>query len=267
MSARPAHRLIGLCLLTAAFALTEPIAIPAASAGQGKKLDPPTLLWKSYPLERPPSTTEPARAQIHQRPARRQTSAHQNDFLTPLLAGAFILLLASTATVLLRRRMQLRVGKARQTSDRAPIPGSAQPASVNEKHWRPQRQQQLWDVIPKRVREPQVPAPHCPAPQSDANVLEALQPNLPSLPAPEPTPEVAVAGLAEARVGRTPERVQQRQATQPKLHETGNRLVEKSEAGPSGESRLGLELLTRIVDVQLVPVPPPSGRLGKPEDA
>ena len=87
--------------------------------------------------------------------------------------------------------------------------------------------------------------------QSDADLLEALQPKPPSLPEPEPTPEVAVVDLEQARPGRTPEPVEQRPATQPKLRETGDPLVEEreAEAGPSRESQLGLKLRTRIADV------------------
>jgi hypothetical protein len=222
MSGTTAHlrRLVGLCLLAAAFALTEAIAIPAASAGQGKKLDPPTLLWKSYPLERRPNTTEQKPAQIRGRQTSRQTSAHKDGFLTPALVGAFLLLLASTAIVLMRRSRPVRVGKARRTPDRAPVRRSAQPASVNRPHWRPRRPHQLREVIPEVV---------------------------------------AVVDPEEARPGPTPEPVKQRPATQPKLWETCDLLVEEREAepGPSRESQLGLELLTRIVDVHLVPVPEP----------
>jgi hypothetical protein len=262
MSRTTAHlrRLIGFCLLAAAFALTEAIAIPAASAGPGKKLDPPTLLWKSYPLERRPSTTGRAEVQIRRRQASRQTSAHQDDFLTPVLVSAFILLLASAAIVRMRRSMPIRVGNARRTPDRAPMPRSAQPASVNRPRWRPRRPQQLREVSPEVVREPHARAAQSPAPESDADLLEALQPKPPSLPEPEPTPEVAVVDLEQARPGRMPAPVEQRPATQLKPRETGDPLVEEreAEAGPSRESQLGLKLRTRIADVHVVPVPEPS---------
>jgi len=223
MSHTSAHlrRLIGLCLLAAAFALTEAIAIPTASAGPGKKLDPPTLLWKAYPLELRPSTTEQAEARIRRQQASRQTSAHQDDFLTPVLVSAFVLLLASTAIVLMRRSMPIRIGSARRTPDRQPTP-----------RWRPRRPQQLREVIPEVVTEPQAPTPQSPPPQWDADLLEALQPKPPSEPEPEPMPAVAVVDLEQARPGRTPEPVEQRPATQ--------------------------QLRTRIADVHVVPVPEPS---------
>jgi hypothetical protein len=264
MSRTTAHlrRLTGLCLLAAAFALTGAIEMPAASAGQGKKLDPPTLLWKSYPLERRPSTTKQAEAQIRRRQASRQTSPHKDDFLTPVLVSAFVLLLASAAIVLMRRSIPIRVGDGRRTPDRAPMPRSAQPASVNRPRWGPRRPQQLREVIPEVVREPHARAPQSPGPQSDADSLEVLQPKTPSLPAPEPTPEVAVVGVEKARPYLAPEPVEPRPATQPKLGETKDPLVEEkgAAAGQSLESQLGLELWTRIADVHLVPVPQPSPR-------
>jgi hypothetical protein len=252
MSRTTAHlcRLIGLCMLAAAFAASEGIAIPAASAGQGKKLDPPTLLWKSYPLERRPSTTGRAEAPFRRR-ASRQTSAHQDHLLTPALVSVFTLLLASAAIVLVRRSMPIRVGNGRRTPSRAPMPRSAQPASLDRPRRRPQ---QLREVIPEVVREHHAPAPQSPAPQSDADLLEALQPKPPSL----PRPEVAVVDLEEARPDRTPEPVEQRPATQTKLRETSDPLAEERKAEAALLSHLGLELWTRIADVPLVPHPEPT---------
>jgi hypothetical protein len=223
------HRLIGLCLLAAAFALTATIAIPAASAGKGTKPDPPSLLWKSYPLDRRPSTTE-QQEQIRRRQASRQTSAHQD--LTPVLVSAFILLLAAAAIVLMRRSAPVRVGNARRTPNRAGMPRSVQPASANRPRWRPQRRQQLREVIPEVVREPHTPAPQAPAPQSDADLLEALQPK-PSPPKPESTTDVAVVDVEEARPGRTPEPVDQGPAKEQPRRETGDLLVEEREAPES----------------------------------
>ncbi|CAN5296041.1 hypothetical protein BH18ACT12_BH18ACT12_01400 [soil metagenome] len=229
------RRLIGLCLLAAAFGLVEVVAIPAATEGQGKKREPPTLLWKSYPLEQRPSATEQADAQIRERPVPPQTSARQDDFLTPALLGGFILLLAAAAIVLKQRSVPIRHGKARQTTDRRPMPRPAQPASVKGRLWRRRRQQHR-EVITEVVGEPRKQALHPPAPQSAADLLKALQLKAPNPPKLEPTPEVAAVWPEEAR--------KQRQ-----FPETD---------GPLLESQLGLELWTRIAEVDLVPVPEPS---------
>jgi hypothetical protein len=222
------HRLIGLCLVAAAFALTATVAISAASAGQGTKLDPPSLLWKSYPLDRQPSTTE-QQEQIRRRQASRQTSARQDHFLTPVLVSAFILLLAAAAIVLMRRSAPVGVGNGRRPPNRARMPRSVQPASVNRPRWRPRRPQQLRGVIPEVVREPHTPAPQAPAPQSDADLLVALQPK-PSPSKRKPTTDVPVVDVEEARPGRTPEPIDQRPAKQPPRRQTGDLLVEETEA-------------------------------------
>jgi hypothetical protein len=237
------HRLIGLCLLAAAFALTATIAIPAASAGQGTKPDPPSLLWKSYPLDRRPSTTE-QQEQIRRQQASRQTSAHQDHFLTPVLVSAFILLLAAAAVVLMRRSAPVRVGNARRTPNRARMPRSVQPPSANRPRWRPRRPQQQREIIPDVVREPHTPTPQAPAPRSEGDLLEALQPK-PSPPKPEPTTDVPVVDVEEARPGRTPEPVDQGPAKQTPRRETGDLLVEEREAP---------EPLTKALDRLLEPL-------------
>jgi hypothetical protein len=223
------HCLIGLCLLAAAFALTATIAIPAASADQGTKHDPPSLLWKSYPLDRRPSTTV-QEEQIRRGQASGQTSADQDHFLTPVLVSAFTLLLAAAAIALMRRSAPVRVGNARRTPDRAPMARSVQPASVDRPGWGPRRPLQLREVIPEVVKEPHTPAPHAPASQSDAELLEALQPK-PNPPRPEPTTDLPVVDVDKARPGRTPEPVDEGPpAKQPPRRETGDLLVEEREA-------------------------------------
>jgi hypothetical protein len=221
------HCLIGLCLLAAAFALTATIAIPTASAAQGTKPDPPSLLWKSYPLDRRPSTTV-QEEQTRKRQASGQTSADQDHFLTPVLVSGFILLLAAAAIALRRRSAPVRVGNARRRPDRAPMARSVQPASVDRPGWGPRPRLQLREVVAEVVKEPRTPAPHAPASQSDADLLEALQPK-PNPPRPEPT-EVPVVDVDEARPGRTPEPVDQGPAKQPPRRETGDLLLEEREA-------------------------------------
>jgi hypothetical protein len=219
------HRLIGLCLLASAFALTATVAIPAASASQGTKLDPPSLLWKSYPLDRQPITTE-QQEQIRRRQASRQTSARQDHFLTPVLVSAFILLLAAAAIVLMRRSAPVRVGNGRRPPSRARMRRSMQPASANRPRWRTRRPQQLRKIIPELVGEPHTPAPQAPAPQSADDLLVTLQPK-PSPPKRKPTTDVPVVDVEEARPGRTTEPVDQRPAKQPPLRETVDLLVEE----------------------------------------
>jgi hypothetical protein len=64
------HRLIALGLLVVALAFSGSIAIPEANAGQGKKLDPPDLLWKTYPLEQRPNASALGEAVVRSRPSR-----------------------------------------------------------------------------------------------------------------------------------------------------------------------------------------------------
>ena len=203
------RRLIGLCLLGAAFALVEVVAIPAATEGQGKELEPPTLLWKSYPLQQRPSTADQVGAQVRKAPVPAQTSTQPDDFPTPALLGGFILLLAAAAVVFRRRRSApIRRDKARPTADR------------------------VQEVIPEVVEKPRAQALQPPSHRSAADLLNALQPQAPSLPPPklEPMPKVAATSHDEA----PPEA-----------------------PGRSLESELDLELWTSIADVDLVPVPGP----------
>jgi hypothetical protein len=220
------RRLIGLCLLAVAFGLVEVAAIPAATDGQGKKREPPTLLWNSYPLEQRPSTTDQVGAQIHKPPVPAQTSARQDDFPTPALVGGFILLLAAAVIVFTP--------------------------------WR-RRRQQLREVDPEVVGEPRAQALQPPTPQSAADLLESLQLKSPSPPTPEQMPEVVAIWLEEARPGRSSDPVQRQPAKQGQLRETSGPLGEErvTEAEGSLESQLELELWTRIADVDLVPVPGP----------
>jgi hypothetical protein len=60
-------------------------------------------------------------------------------------------------------------------------------------------------------------------------LLEALQPK-PNPPRPEPTTDVPVVDVDEARPGRTPEPVDQGPPKQPPRRETGDLLVEEREA-------------------------------------
>jgi hypothetical protein len=216
------RRLIGLCLLAAAFGLVEVVAIAAAAEGQGKELEPPTLLWKSYPLEQRPSTTDQGGTQIRKQPVPAQSSA-QDDFPTPALLGGLTLLLAAAAIMRKRRSIPILRGKTRRTPDRAPMLRPAQPASVEGPLWR--RPQQLREVIPEVVEEPRARAPQPPEPQSPAALLEALQLKSPRTPEPEPRPQIT---------------------------------ERETEADRSLERQLELELWTRIADVKLVPIPGPN---------
>jgi len=182
------RRLMGLCLLAASFGLLEVAAIHAAD-DQGKKLEPPTLLWKSYPLEQRPSTTGRARAQSPKRPVPAQTSAQQDEFPIPAFLGGLILIVAAAAIVVKGRAVPIRRSSARQTPDRGFTPRPAHRKSVKWSPWR-RRQQQLREVVPE-VGEPRAPTLQPPARQSAADLLEGLQLKPPSPPKPEPMPDVA----------------------------------------------------------------------------
>lgn len=265
MSRMASHlrRLIGLCLLAGAFGLLEVVAIHAAAEGQGKKLEPPTLLWKSYPLEQRPSTTDRAGAQSRKRPVPAQTSARQGDFLTPALLGAFILLVAAAAIVFKRRSVPIS-RRARKTPDGGLTPRAAHPEFVKWSPWR-RRRQQVREVVPEVVREPRAPTVQPPARQSAADLLEALQLKPPSPPKPEPIPEVAAISFQDARPIQSTEPVQRQPANEVHLREADGPLTEKRETEPGGslESQLELELWTCIADVDLVPVPRPEPQTRK----
>jgi hypothetical protein len=226
------RRLIVLCLLAGAFGLLEVGAIGAAAEGQGKKLEPPTLLWKSYPLEKRPSSTDQAGAQSPKPPVPARTPAEQDEFLTPALLGGIILLLTAAAVVFKRRSVPIRLP------------------------WR-RRRQQLPQVVPEVVGEPGAPTVQPPAPQSVAGLLEALQPTAPRLPDPEPLPGTAASSFEEARPSRSSEPVQRQPAKEVHLREADGPLGEERETEAEGslENQLELELWTRIADVDLVPVP------------
>lgn len=245
------RRLMGLCLLAASFGLLEVAAIHAAE-DQGKKVEPPTLLWKSYPLDQPPSTTDRAGAQSPKRPVPAQTSAQQDKFLTFL--GSFILLVAAAAIVVKGRAVPIRRSRARQTPDRGLTPRPAHRTSVKWSPWR-RRRQQLREVVPE-VGEPRAPTLQSPACQSAAHLLEGLQLKPSSPPKPEPMPEVAAISLEEARPIQSPEPVQRQPANEVHLREADGPLSEEGEtdAGRTLERQLELELWTRIADVDLMPV-------------
>jgi len=227
------RHLVALCLLAAAFALANSIAIPDASADHGKKLNPPTLLWKSYPLEQRPSTTEPAGAAVvRKQQASRQTSPQQDEFLSPEVMGAFIaLLLASAWILLMRSSLPMRVRSPRREQGPAATLRPAQRASVRRRRRRLRRPQRVREVIPELVREP--------VPEPDDDLLEALQPKRPSAPEPEPA-EVVVVDLGNARTA----------ATRSFLVDERER-----EAGPPGEDELEREQELRTLVAEVPPVP------------
>ena len=245
MSRMASHlrRLIGLCLLAGVFALVEVVALHAADEGQGKKLEPPTLLWKSYPLEQPAATDRPG-AQTPKRPVPGQTSAQQDEFLTPALLGGFILLVAAAAAVIVFKRGSVSI--------RLP--------------WR-RRPEQLREVVPEVPKAPRAPTPQPPAPQSVVDLLETLQRTAPSPPNREPLPEAAGTSFEEARPSRSSEPVQRQPDNEVELQEADDRPNEEkeTEAGRSLESQLQLDLWTRIADVDLVPLPRPEANRETPD--
>jgi hypothetical protein len=61
-------RIVLLCALVVTIAVAGSIATTSAHAGREPKLDPPTLLWKSYPLE--PRAKAPAKAESQPKAAK-----------------------------------------------------------------------------------------------------------------------------------------------------------------------------------------------------
>jgi hypothetical protein len=136
----PARQPLTLCALCAAVTLAASIGISAAAAAQPKKLNPPTALWKSFPLGTPlhqaeranPAVRKPsirvtptdrARVAAHDETASGRALTDKSQFPTgPLVPVLVAMLLGSTAILFLRRLtpVRLSVGRRRQKPVSAP---------------------------------------------------------------------------------------------------------------------------------------------------
>jgi hypothetical protein len=121
-------RLTALWLLAGALALAGWVSIAAASTGRERTLRPATMLWKSYPLEQRPSTTEQAWAALGSLLASRQRSPEAAPQLAPevqslwdtLLMSVLLAALVGIATiVLMESSVPARVGGFRRARDGA----------------------------------------------------------------------------------------------------------------------------------------------------
>ncbi len=131
-------RLISLWLLAALLAPAGWISIPQASAGQGKAPRPPSLLWKSYPLEQRPSAPQQTQTRPQAReagqPAATQVKAPQSNapgstlLRNVLLVGALLAALVAVASIVLVRS-PVTVGFGRLRGPRDPDAPRTQPAA------------------------------------------------------------------------------------------------------------------------------------------
>jgi hypothetical protein len=184
-------RLTALWLLAAALAPVGWISLAAAaSTGQETTLRPPTLLWKSYPLEQRPSTTEQAQAGPASLSAPRQRSEATRQAAQPgspevqplqnlLIVSALLATLVATmaAILLLQSSVPARVGGFRRARDgarlREPARRPSGPMPPRRKRRRPQ------EVTGRPIADPHA---------------QPMQPAVPEPSAPElePVPEQAV---------------------------------------------------------------------------
>jgi hypothetical protein len=228
-------RLIALSLLAAALPLAGSISIAAANTSQQKTLRPPTLLWKSYPLEQRPSATEHAQAGSGGQPPRRQRSpgaaqepAPQHSpgaareaapqpspevqpFPNALLVSALLaILVAMAAIVLMQSSVPARVGGLVRTRDGAQRPGPVRGPSDTDQARRTRPRPPLRDVAGRPVAEPHTPPTQPVVSEPDDDLLEALHPTPPSAPEREPEPEQRDRNPAQERARELPRELQLR---------------------------------------------------------
>jgi hypothetical protein len=250
-------RLTTLWLLAAALAPVGWTSIAAANTGHEKTQRPPTLLWRSYPLEQRPSTTEQLQAVLgnwQAAPARspgptRQAAPTRSTEVQPpqdlLLVSAFLATLAAMAAiVLMQTSLPARVGGFRRARDGARI---REPARRTHDPMPPRRTRPPRQVTGQPVADPHAQPTQPAVSEPGDELLEALHPKPPSAPEPEPVPEQAV-----ERREWEPEQDRTRELP---LELQLRRLVERMQTAP-GPEREQLEREIELLHGQTTATPP-----------
>jgi len=219
--------LLLLCVLAATLTVTGTVATPAAHTAQNQPNRPPTVLWKSYPLQQHPRAVVPRVAKLSglpQREAIRQTASQSSrQFQSLLLASVLVATLLAMATiVLLRSSIPVRVGTSLRGGVRASSPRPVRRAKPRKAP--PKRTQRpRVDEVTADSAEPQTPPAEVaePDPKPERGLLEVLQPQA----------EENVEGTVEAmlpRPGPAPEQTQE-----PVLELQLRELVKRKHAAPA----------------------------------
>lgn len=169
-----ARRLLAVCVVAAGLAAACTIAIPAAHTAEKQRDRPPTLLWKSYPLDQRPRQRAVTEGVASTREASVGTAAASQSRLpleSLLLASVLVaMLLAVAAVVLLRGSVPVRVGSSLRSRVRAPSPRPVRRPRERKKR------SPLREVTAEIVAEPEAPpadlAERAPGPE----LSEVLQP-------------------------------------------------------------------------------------------
>ncbi len=195
-------RLTALWMLAAALAPVGWISIAAAGTGQETTLRPPTLLWKSYPLEQPPSTIDQAQAgpgslRTQRQPspeATRQAAQPGSPDVLPLrnllIVGALLATLVAVAAIsLMQGSAPANVGDFRRARNGA---RRREPAQRPSDLIPPPKTPPPREVTRQPVADPQIQPTQPAVSEPGDDLLEALHPTSASALEPEPVPERAV---------------------------------------------------------------------------
>jgi hypothetical protein len=195
MSAR-ARRSLALCAVTAGLAAAGTIAIPAAHTAENQRDKPPTLLWKSYPLEQrsqravTQGVARTREASVRTAPASRSRLQLESLLLASVLAA---MLLAIATIVLLRSSVPVRVGSSLRGRARPPSPRPGRRPKPRKTARERKRRPPLREVTAEIVTPPADVAERRPEPE----LVEVVQPKAQTRPrpaaearpsAPEPDP-------------------------------------------------------------------------------
>ncbi len=177
MSAR-ARPLIALCVVAAALAAAGTIAIPAAHTAQQQRDKPPTLLWKSYPLEQRPRPRAVKPSVVRTKDASAQTVPRSGRQLENLLLASVLVatLLAIATIVLLRSSVPVRVGSSLRGRVRAPSPRPVRRPKPRETPPERKERPPLREVTADFVEEPETPPAEVAERQPEPDLVDVLQP-------------------------------------------------------------------------------------------
>jgi hypothetical protein len=177
----PARPLLLLCVLAATLTVAGTVATPAAHTAQNQPNRPPTVLWKSYPLQQHPRAVVPRVAKLSglpQREAIRQTASQSSrQFQSLLLASVLVATLLAMATiVLLRSSIPVRVGTSLRGGVRASSPRPVRRAKPRNPSAKRTQRSRVAEVTADSA-EPQTPPAEVtePDPKPERGLLEVLQ--------------------------------------------------------------------------------------------